>query len=171
MSLSAVQAALLIFAMRVVDVSAATLRVFFVIRGRKALAWGLGFAQSLVFVLAIRQVMSDLNNWLNMLGYAAGFATGTVVGIWLEARLALGHSHLRVISPYHGHALAEQLRAAGFAVTELAGRGKEGTVGVLNMTVPRRQVAEVQARVKALDPGAFITVEDVRPLWRGFWRR
>jgi len=165
------RSALLIFAMRVVDVSAATLRVFFMIQGRKGLTWLLGFSQSLVFVLAIRQVMSDLGNWANMLGYAAGFATGTVLGIWLEERLALGYSHLRIISPYHGVQLASALRAAGFAVTELAGRGRAGTVGVLNMTVPRKQVREVQERVKAMDPTAFITVEAVRPLWRGYWRR
>ncbi len=170
MSWMALQAALLIFALRVVDVTVGTLRVLFVIRGHKGLAWVLGFSQALVFVVAIRQVLSDLSNWTNMLGYAAGFATGTVVGIWLEAQLAVGYSHLRVISSHNSAVLAEHLRQAGFAVTELAGRGRDGTVGVLNLTVQRRQIAEVQERVKALDPTAFITVEEVRPLWRGFWR-
>ncbi len=168
--MAALASALLIFALRIVDVSAATLRLLFVIRGQKALAWVLGFFQALVFVLAISKVLTDLDNVFNMVGYAAGFATGTVVGMWLEERLAVGYAHVRVISPRQGAALAQELRAAGFAVTEVAGRGRDGTVTVLNLSVTRRQVPEIRDLVTRLDPNAFITVEEIRPLRRGYFR-
>jgi uncharacterized membrane-anchored protein YitT (DUF2179 family) len=44
-------------------------------------------------------------------------------------------------------------------------------VDVLNCSLPRRQVKELKNLVLQTAPDAFITVEDVRPLWRGFWRR
>ena len=46
--------ALGIFALRVGDMTFDTLRVLFVMRGRKAISWGMGFVQSVIFVVAIR---------------------------------------------------------------------------------------------------------------------
>jgi uncharacterized membrane-anchored protein YitT (DUF2179 family) len=42
-------------------------------------------------------------------------------------------------------------------------------VDVLVTTVPRRQVRTVTRLVEETDPGAFITVENVRPLRKGFF--
>ncbi|HZD57599.1 MAG TPA: DUF5698 domain-containing protein [Anaerolineales bacterium] len=165
-----VQSAVLIFILRVGDVSLATVRVLMVVRGRKALAWVLGFGQALVFVVALRAVLSDLGNWLNILGYAAGFATGNVVGMMIEERIALGHSHLRIISSGRGAEVAEHLRGAGYAVTEISGRGKDGTVTLLNCSVLRRRVMEVKDLVEEIDRQAMVTAEDIHPVRRGFWR-
>src|SRR5512136_604818 len=105
LSLSVWTSAGLIFILRVCDMSLDTLRVLFVMRGRKLIAWGLGFCQSLIFVIAISSVLSHLDNPLNVLGYAAGFATGNVVGLWIEGRLAVGHVQLSIISSRLGTAI------------------------------------------------------------------
>jgi uncharacterized protein YebE (UPF0316 family) len=162
--------ALSIFGLRVVDMSLDTLRMLFVVRGRKAIAWVLGFFQSVVFVIAITSVLSNLDNPLNVIGYAAGFATGNVIGMLIEERLAIGHIHLQIISPSLGVALAQILRESGFGVTEIAARGKNGMVSMLSVSVLRKDVNRVKAIVYEKDPEAFMTSEDVRPLWRGFWR-
>jgi uncharacterized protein YebE (UPF0316 family) len=62
------------------------------------------------------------------------------------------------------------MRAAGFAVTEIPARGKDGTVTMLTCSVQRRHVDQVHRIVNQTDPSAFITAEDVRPVRRGFWR-
>ena len=147
-----------------------TLRVLFVMRGRKLNAWILGFFQALVFVIAISTVLRDLSNPLNILGYAAGFATGVVVGMTIEQRLAIGHVHLRVISPTRGTGIAEKLRGEGYAVTEVPARGKDGMVTMLNCSVLRKDTSKVRFMVNEVDPDAFITSEDIRPIRRGFWR-
>lgn len=161
---------LVIFALRVTDMSLDTLRVLFVVRGRKASAWLLGFFQSALWVIAITSVLSNLDNLWNIAGYAAGFATGNVVGMSIEERLAIGHANLRVISPRRGSAVAEELRRAGYAATELFGRGKDGTVSVIVSSVRRKDVARLQRRVSKVDSEAFVSIEEVRPLHRGFWR-
>jgi len=168
--LALIQPALLIFTLRVVDISLYTMRIFMITRGRKAGAWIFGFAQAFVYVVAIRAVISDLGNWLNMLGYAAGFATGLVVGITIERRLALGHLLLRIISARHGMEIAENLRGAGFAVTEIPAHGKDGMVSLLICNIFRRHLDQVREIVTSLDEAAFITAEDVTPLQHGFWR-
>lgn len=162
--------ALSIFGLRVVDMSLDTLRMLFVVRGRKAIAWVLGFFQSVVFVIAITSVLSNLDNPLNVIGYAAGFATGNVIGMWIEERLAVGHTHLQIISPRLGVSLSQVLREAGYGVTEIPARGKDGMVSILSVSVLRKDAKSVQKIVHEKDPEAFVTSEDVRPLWRGFWR-
>jgi uncharacterized protein YebE (UPF0316 family) len=159
-----------IFGLRVCDMSLDTLRVLFVVRGRKPLAWFLGFFQSTIWVLAITSVLGNLDNLWNIVAYAGGFATGNVVGMAIEERLAIGHSHLQIISSRRGAAIAESIRAAGYAATEMAARGRDGTVSVISCSIRRRDIVRVRNEVEKIDPEAFITVEDIRPIHRGFWR-
>jgi len=162
--------ALLIFALRVSDMTLDTLRVLFVMRGKKRIAWILGFFQSAIFVLAIGRVLTQLDNPLNIIGYAAGFATGNVVGMLIEERIAMGHILINIISSRLGTAIADHLRQNGYAVTEVSARGKDGMVSMINCSVLRKQVDAVRELVNEIDPEAFITAEDVRPVRRGFWR-
>ena len=161
---------LVIFGLRVFDMSLDTLRVLFVLRGRRPLAWILGFFQSAIWVVAITSVISNLENWWNIIGYAAGFATGNVVGMIIDERLAIGHAHLRIISSRRGAAVAQAIRKAGYAATEISGQGKDGTVAMINSSIRRRDITRVRREVFRIDPAAFITVGEVRPLHRGFWR-
>lgn len=160
----------LIFALRVADMSLDTMRVLVVMRGRKAAAWILGFLQSAIFVIAITTVLNDLDNPLNIIGYAAGFATGNVIGMFIEEKLAIGHSHLSIVSPRRGSAVAEHLREAGYAVTEVPARGRDGMVTMLTVNVLRKHIDQVRSLVNQIDADAFITAEDIRPVRRGFWR-
>jgi uncharacterized protein YebE (UPF0316 family) len=162
--------AVLIFSLRVLDMTFDTLRVLFVMRGRKKVVWILGFFQSAIFVTAIGTVLSNLDNPLNIIGYAAGFATGNVVGMAIEERLAIGHISMDIISPRRGTAIAEHLRQNGYAVTEISARGKDGMVTMLNCSVLRKNVDKARTLINEIDPEAFITAEDVRPVRRGFWR-
>jgi len=160
-----------IFFLRVVDVSLYTVRLMMVVRGRRALAWIFAFCQSVVFVSALRAVLSDLDNWAKILGYSAGFATGILSGMWLEGRLAVGYTHLRIISPRRGAELAERLRSAGFAVTEISAMGRDGAVNLLSCSVLRKDTQPVVALIQQIDPDAFVTAESVREVTGGFWRR
>jgi uncharacterized protein YebE (UPF0316 family) len=159
-----------IFLLRVTDMSLDTLRVLFVIRGRRSLAWVLGFLQSTLWVIAITSVLSNLDNLWNIVAYASGFATGNVVGMTIEGRLAIGHAQLRIISSRRGKAIVEAIRKAGYAATEVAGRGKDGTVAVISSSVRRRDISKLQKKIFSVDTEAFVTLEEIRPLHRGFWR-
>ena len=161
--------AFLVFGLRITDMSLDTLRVLFVVRGQKTVAWILGFFQSAVFVIAITRVLADLSNPLVVLGYAAGFATGNVLGILVEERLAVGHIQLQIVSRLRSPAVAKALRANGYGVTEISARGKDGTVRLLTASVLRKDADRARKIAHQADENAFITSEDVRPVRRGFW--
>lgn len=162
--------ALVIFGLRVLNMTLDTLRMLFMLRGKKALSWGAGFIVSLLYVLLLTSVLSNLNNPLFIIAYAAGFATGGVVGMWIEERLAIGFTNIQVISPRRGVVMAQKLRGSGFAVTEIPARGKDGMVSMLSLTVRRKQVLDVEKIINECDEAAFVTTEDVHPVRRGFWR-
>ena len=162
--------ALMIFGLRVADMSLDTIRVLFVMRGKKLLTWVLGFVQSVIYIVAISSVLTKMDNVINVLAYAAGFATGNVLGLIIEGKLAIGHILVTIISSHRGTFIAERLRASGYAVTEISGRGKNGTVFELHVSVLRKDVPNVETIVLEADPKAFVTAEDVRPVRRGFWR-
>lgn len=164
-------AGLFIFGLRIVDISLYTLRILMVSRGIKPLATVFAFFQSIVFVLAIRTVLTNLDQPFIVMGYAAGFATGLVVGMLLESRLAIGYTQLRIISKSRGAEICEHLRESGYAVTEVAGRGKDGTVTLLYCNVRRRDSGQVTQIAASLDPESFITAEALRSVRRGFWHR
>ena len=174
MSLTITPAVLLmavgIFFLRVGDMSLDTIRMLFVVRGRKAIAWGLGFGQSLLFVVAISSVLANLDNLITVLAYATGFATGNVIGMLIEERMAVGYLHFTIISSNRGAVIAEQLRKSGHAVTEIPARGKNGTVSMLNTNVKRKDMEHVETIVLKADPEAFITQDEIRPVRHGSWR-
>lgn len=166
--------ALLIFLLRIVDVSMATVRLIFAVRGRRGLAAVIGFFEILVWIFAVGQALQHLDSILHLLGYAAGFATGSYVGVWLEGRLALGLSVVHAVCRSGAERvnlagqLASAIRMAGFAVTEIEGRGRDGGVDLLRIVVPRRRARTLIELIRDYDPDAFITVEEVRATQGGY---
>jgi uncharacterized protein YebE (UPF0316 family) len=162
--------ALVIFGFRVLNIALDTLRMIFTLRGMKILSWVVGFMVSLIYVLLLTSVLSNLDNPLYIISYAAGFATGGVVGMWIEERLALGFTNIQIISSRRGVAMAQKLRENGFGVTEIPARGKDGMVSMLSLSVRRKQVLDVEKIVNECDEEAFVTSEDVHPMRRGYFR-
>jgi uncharacterized protein YebE (UPF0316 family) len=164
-----VLAGLFVFAMRVTDMSLDTLRMLFVMRGRKLLAGALGTIQAAVFILAVGAALRGPLNFWTVAGYATGFGVGVIVGMVAEERLAFGHVMFRVYSPTYGAAIARALREAGYAVTDFVAHGRDGRITVVNSVVARKDGQAVRAIIDQVDPLAFITVDDARPLRRGYF--
>ncbi len=159
----------LIFAFRTIDLTIATVRMFAVVRGRRITAWILGLIQATFFVLGVAGVLGNLQDPWNLIAYAAGFGTGSVLGIVLDAFLAPGHSLLRIVSTRRGNAVLEALHREGHGATELSGKGRLGTVSAILCFIPRRRIDQVKEQIINTDPEAFITVDHVREI-RGGWR-
>jgi len=69
--------------------------------------------------------MQNLNNFVCYFAYAAGFATGTFVGIIIEEKLAIGTLVIRVIVDKNECELKERLSKSGFGVTVVIIKRKE----------------------------------------------
>ncbi|MBU4225576.1 MAG: hypothetical protein KKC71_07125, partial [Chloroflexi bacterium] len=114
---------LLVFLARVIDVTLGTLRIIFISRGKKYLAPLLGFVEVFIWVAVIAQITRGANNIVAYLAYAAGFAAGNFIGMYIEDKLAIGTLVLRIIVPNGADTLIGHLRAAGFGVTSVDAEG------------------------------------------------
>jgi uncharacterized protein YebE (UPF0316 family) len=162
---------LLIFAMRVADVSLGTVRLITLVRGNRLLAAAIGFVEVLIWIVAVGSVLQHLTSPYHIVGYAGGFAAGTYVGVTVEGYLALGTVVVRAIIPDESDgATAHQLRQAGYAVAEVDGRGRDGPVDILNTVVDRKEAPRVIETIEAHAPRSFVTVEEVRTVRRGLLR-
>ena len=153
---------LLVFVSRVADVTLGTLRIIFTSRGRHNLAPLLGFVEVLIWIVIISQIAENAHSLTAYIGYAAGFATGTYVGMRIEERMALGTLVLRIILAKGADELTSALRAAGFGVTSVTGDGAQGTVKLLYTIVQRKNLSVVTGIIHQISPRAFFSVEEVR---------
>jgi uncharacterized protein YebE (UPF0316 family) len=160
--------ALLIFGLRLIDVSLGTVRLIMISRGRRKIAPLLGFVEVTIWVVAISQVITNLDNIFNILGYSGGFAVGTLVGMWIEDKLALGHVEISIFSTTRGRKIVRKLRQADYGVTELTGNGRTGVVNFITTIVPRRDVKNIFQLVNRIDPKSFIAVDDMKAVKQGY---
>lgn len=159
---------LVIFGLRIFDVSLATLRMLLIVRGHRVLAPFIGFFEVLIWLFAAGSAIQYLGSPLHAMGYAGGFAAGNAVGLWIEEKLALGLARVQAFSIHGGVELAEALREQGFGVTEFLGQGKEGRVELISTIIRRSEVPRVLKAVDAWDPDAFVTVDEPRAVHRGW---
>lgn len=162
---------LFIFFAKVSDVTLATVRMIMVVKGRRIQAALIGFFEIIIYVLAIGKVLSGLNNPINVIAYALGFATGNYLGIFVEEKMALGSIIVQVISQGNSMQIAERLREEGFGVTVVEGYGRQGMQHLLNIMMQRKSLHKLYQIVDEHDKKAFVTVTDARTIKGGYFTR
>jgi uncharacterized protein YebE (UPF0316 family) len=158
---------LLIMAARIIDVSFSTLRIVYLMKGEKVFAAGLGFFESLIWLIAISQIIQNVTNVPAYIGWAAGFALGNYIGLLIEERLAVGKLIVRVITSVEAQELIEKLKGSGYGVTYIDGQGTAGKVKLIFCVIQRDQFERVVEIIRQFNPKAFYTVEDVRTAREG----
>ncbi len=176
---------LLIFFARVCDVSMGTMRTISTVHGRSRVAFLLGLGEIVIWLLAASTVINRIHETPVLIAfYALGYATGNVVGINVEKRIAFGFLILRVITTEKGRTMADRLRKTGQAVTLFTGEGMLGPVTELYIVCRRRDLSWILKAVKEEDENAFYITEQAshvnkvtRPLtvpltgWRAIFKK
>jgi uncharacterized protein YebE (UPF0316 family) len=160
---------ILIFLARVTDVTLGTFRIIFTSRGKRTLAPIFGFIEVFIWIVAISQIMKNVNNIAAYLGYAAGFAAGTFIGLSLEEKMAIGTLIVRVIVKQDPSELVQQLHDAGYGVTFVDAHGVSGKVSLIYTIVKRKDLAEVVNIIHLHHPKAFLSIEEVRSTQEGIF--
>ncbi len=161
---------LMIAIARIMDVSVGTIRLIFVSRGYKYLAPALGFVEVIIWLLAIGQIMQQLDNFMSYIGYGAGFAMGNYIGIILVEKMSIGTVVVRVIPKKDITNLINHLREANYGVTVVDAAGKNGSVQMLFSIVKRKNLDEMLTIINQYNPNAFYTIEEVQTVNEGYFK-
>jgi uncharacterized protein YebE (UPF0316 family) len=153
---------ILIFSLRVIDVSMGTIRIIFISRDIRVLPAIIGFFEVLIWLFAIGQIMRNLNSPLHYVAFAAGFGMGTFVGVTIERKFSYGSRIIQVITSKDAAELITALKRAGYNITSTEGKGAMGPVKLIFTVVKRSKVDEIIKLIRHFNPKAFYTIEDVR---------
>ena len=164
-SLEILTTGIIIFLARICDVSIGTVRTIVTVQGRTVIAFFLAIVEISIWVTVASTVITQIRDQpLLVVFYAFGYATGNVVGIMVERKLAFGLMILRIITRSGGADIAGYLRDRGQPVTIFQGEGQRGPVNELYIACRRRDLKWILADVKRLDPKLFYVVEQARDI-------
>ncbi len=160
---------LLIFGARIADVTLGTLRFIFISRGYRFLAPLVGFFEVTIWLIAIREVLVNLRNFVCVLAYGLGFATGNYIGLWLEEKLSIGMVLVRIVLRQDQNGLSDFLKENNYGFTQVEGEGTREKVTILFTIIKRKNLAHVLTAVANHAPNAFYTIENVKSAREGLY--
>lgn len=153
---------ILIFFARILDVSINTIRIIFVMSGKKYIATILGFIESLIWLVAIGQIFKHMDNIYCYVAYPAGFASGIFIGMKIEEKIALGKVVIRVITSENLTPITHFLESNSFKYSIVSSESKEGKEKLLFAVLKRDRVPEMLDELRVNLPKAFYTIESVK---------
>tara|TARA_B110000908_G_scaffold106796_1_gene125595 strand:- start:603 stop:1103 length:501 start_codon:yes stop_codon:yes gene_type:complete len=155
--------ALIIFSLRLADQSLGTMRALLVSKNKPIYAALIGLVESAIWIVAISQVIKDIDDTVLIVAYAAGFSAGTILGSYIERIVGVGNIVVRVFCPANSPSVAETLRENGHGVTVIDGEGKDGPVKIYLCVIPRRKLKSVLNMIEEINPNAYITSDMASP--------
>ncbi len=151
----------LIFIARIGDVSINTIRIIYVLGGRRWTATVLGFFESFIWLMAIRQIFEHMDNWVCYVAYPAGFASGIFVGMIIEERIAYGKLIVRIITSKQVTILIDYLNLKRYRYTHVEAEGPNGHENLVFTVLERDALGGLLHQLKDILPTAYYTVEKV----------
>lgn len=159
---------LLILILQLVYVPIFTLRTIFLVKNMTAIAAGLGFIETLIYVFGLSLVFSGDQGPLAMFVYAAGFGLGILLGGAIENKLAIGYNSFTINLLNNNKELIDYLRSQGFGVTVYEGQGRDSTRYHLEILTKRNREDELLDIIDEYEPRAFIVSYEPRRFKGGF---
>lgn len=168
-----VYAYIFIFVARVADVSLGVFRLLMLTRGYAVQAAAVGFFEVAIFVVALGTVISGgFTDIVRVIAYAGGFATGNLVGMKIEEKMALGYVVIQMFpAPHCGEKLTAMLRENNFGVTAITGEGKWGPREILVVTAKRKDAPQIINLMNQIDEDTFFNMSDIRSIHGGIFPR
>lgn len=158
----------IVFFARILDVSIGTVRTIVTVQGRAVAAFFLAVLEILIWISVAGTVINQIHDRPELaVFYAFGYATGNVIGILVERKLAFGLVIFKVITSSSGLGLADAIRKKGQPVTVFRGEGMNGPVSELYMACKRKHLKWILPLVTRMDPDAFYIIEQARDMRKG----
>lgn len=161
---------LVIFFVKIFEVSLATLRIVLITKGEKVKGAAIGFFEVLIWVTLAATVLTNIaDDPIKVIVYAAGFAIGNYTGSTLESYLAIGTTNIQaIVNKDYGKKLSIALREVGLALTAVEAYGMNTKKEILYIHVPRKKVAQTVKLIKQFQNDVVITINDIKPVYGGY---
>ncbi len=164
---------LAIFFAKLIEVSAATLRMVLINRGQKLLGSVIGFFEILIWLYVVNLVLKDVTQDLvKVFVYCLAFSMGNYLGTTIEEKLALGMSLMEVlIDVEKSPLLVSILHKNGYGVSVINSNGVEKKMNIIKIYLKRKSIPDAYAIITKSFPESIISVSDVKTVVGGFIKK
>ena len=162
---------------RIVDVSLATTRTVFTVKGKPVISAIIGFIEAMLWFLIVREALSyqahGMETYLIATAYALGFCLGTYCGGLITSKLIKTKINVQIISSSKNDDLVKSLSDAGYGATILVAKGasKQEDRYMLLIETDNKQLKPLKSIIAEKDPKAFITISDIKATQNGYFRQ
>lgn len=164
----------MIFFINLAYVTLNTVRFMLTMKGYRVIAPLVSMVEITIYILGLSMVLDRLDNPVNLLVYALGYAAGVSIGIKIEDKLALGYIVVTAILPSNTEEekkMPTTLREAGYGVTQSYGEGLDGPRLVLEILAQRKTEKHLYQLIKSIEERAFIISYEPKYFSGGFWTK
>jgi len=161
---------LLICLARICDQSIGTMRMIFVSKGMKIIAPFLAFFESLIWLIAVSQILKHIDNWVTFVAYGLGFALGNYIGIILEEKLSLGNVIVRIFPKTNHTQLINYMISNDLGYSMIDAEGRKGGLKIIFSIVGRKDLKDFLPKINELSPDSFYTIEEVKSVKKGIFK-
>lgn len=152
---------LIIFILKIIENSLATLRLILISNGKKWLGAFLLFTTSIIWIVSSHIAIIDINISMVLI-FSVGSLLGSYIGSILEEKMAIGNNMLICITQKQ---MSEILRQNGYIITKIEGYGKDSKKEVLFVILKRNQNKDLISLIRSLDQEAIIVSEHTNILY------
>ena len=156
---------------KIVEITIQSLKTCMMVKGQRLKAAGLGLVEITIWGLVISTVITTLgDNFLLLLFYALGYATGLFLGSTIEGKIALGTSNLEIIANAEStEKIISYLKEHGRGYAVFDGYGSTDKMNMIFIVLPRKEAARTVKEVRSIcDNNVFVAVSEVSKYAGGY---
>ncbi len=161
---------ILICTARILDQSIGTLRLIFLSKGMKTITPFLAFFESLIWLIAVSQILKHMDNFMTFIAYGLGFALGNYVGILLEEKISMGNAIVRIFPHSEPSEFIVYMKLNNYGYTLMNAEGSKGPLKIIFSIVKRKHLSEFLNKTNEILPDSFYTIEEVKTVKQGIFK-
>ena len=162
---------LIVCCAKIVEITIQSLKTCMMVKGQRLKAAGLGFIECTIWGLVISTIIGTLgDNYILLLFYCCGYATGLFLGSTIENKIALGTSNLELIASDNStKKITEYLREQNKGYTVFEGHGSIDKMNMIFVVLPRKETPKILKGIRAsCDNQVFVAVSEVSKYAGGY---
>ena len=170
-SLPPVAVCFLVCTAKIVEITIQSLKTCMMVKGQRFKAACLGFIECIIWGLVISTIIGTLgDNYLLLVFYCFGYATGLFLGSTIESKIALGTSNLQLIAnDENTDKITEYLRGKDKGYTVFAGHGSKDKMNMILIVLPRRESLKMLREIRVMcDNKVFVVASDISKYAGGY---
>lgn len=160
-----------ICAAKILEIGISSIKTTCMVKGERKLATLLAFIECLIWGFVVSSVITSLssNVWL-LLSYCIGYAAGLFIGSIIESKIALGTSNISmIVNDENLQKLEEHFKHHSQGYSVFDGRGSQGPVHRVIVTMPRKDVRGAIKKIRAIcNNDVFIVSSEVSRFVGGY---